>query len=105
MAMYLREGGASRSQVIAACAANWGSSGPHNNKRTELVRDHKLASNVPTADDAFGHKVYAIALTAKGTARVQAALAPKADAKPAKAKSMPKAKCALFTHVKCWLRI
>ena len=69
IAMNLRDGGASTAQIIAACAANWGSSGTHNNKREKLITQ-KYAKKVTMADDQFGHTVYKIALTEKGEAKV-----------------------------------
>ena len=89
IAMNLRESGASTAQIVAACAANWGSSGTHNNKRDQLVTAMRLCKTVSMADDTFGHKVYAIALTPKGEAKVKAAVeVPLKAEKPVKAKTV-----------------
>jgi hypothetical protein len=70
MAMYAREGGASDGQVKAACIAGWGSSGSHHNKRRDLVGAGLVKEINKGVSDAQGHKVYAIQLTAKGTAKL-----------------------------------
>lgn len=89
MAMYLRPQGASDGQVKAACIIQWGSSGSHHNKRRDIVAA-KFVRDVPTVNDAQGHKVYAIALTDKGNkvvadkAAAAAAAAAEKAAKPRK---------------------
>jgi len=87
MAMYAREGGASDGQVKAACIAGWGSSGSHHNKRRDLVGAGLVKEINKGVSDAQGHKVYAIQLTAKGTAK----LAKPVEAKPAKPAKAAKA--------------
>ena len=85
MAMYLRDGGATDGQVKMACIIQWGSSGSHHNKRRDLIAA-KLVAEKPAVSDAQGHKVYAIALTARGTSKVEGAaatqVAVKATSKP-----------------------
>ena len=92
MAMYLREAGASDGQVKAACIIQWGSSGSHHNKRRDIVAA-KFVRDVPTVNDAQGHKVYAITLTDKGNKLVTdrvAAVTAAAEAKPAKVAKVAK---------------
>ena len=92
MAMYLRDGGATDGQVKMACIIQWGSSGSHHNKRRDLIAA-KLVAEKPAVSDAQGHKVYAIALTAKGVSKVEgsaaAEVAVKATSKPRKGKGKP----------------
>lgn len=86
MAMALRAGGVTGTQIIAACGA------PQLNKMRDTV--HKgLAKWAALPMTEAGHKVYHLELTAKGNSKVAKAEAPKAEA-PAKAKrvSKPKAK-------------
>lgn len=92
MAMYLRDGGATDGQVKLAAIVQWGSSGSHHNKRRDLV-GAGLVKAKPVVSDAQGHKVYAIALTDKGTKKLAAE--PKAATeKPAKVTKAKTAKAA-----------
>ena len=91
MAMYLREGGATDGQVKMACIIQWGSSGSHHNKRRDLI-GAKFVKAKPVVSDAQGHKVYAIALTATGTAKVAKPVDVVKVAKPVKAKAAKPAK-------------
>ena len=91
MAMYLRAGGATDGQVKMACIIQWGSSGSHHNKRRDL-QGAGFVKNIPATNDAQGHKVYAIALTTKGTAKLAKPVDTAKAAKPAKAQATPKAK-------------
>jgi len=87
MAMYLRQGGATDGQVKMACIIQWGSSGSHHNKRRDLI-GAKLVKAVPQVTDAQGHKVYAVALTATGTAKLTKPVEVVKVTKPAKAKAV-----------------
>ena len=66
-AMYLRETGATSGQVVIACGA------PQLNKMRDFIAKG-LLKQVPISKTAAGHTVYKLALTAKGTAKVNKAV-------------------------------
>jgi hypothetical protein len=65
IAMYLRDGGASQSQIVQVCGA------PQLNKARDLATDNYL-KRIPIAPDAKGHTVYKYEVTAKGLKRIEA---------------------------------
>lgn len=82
LAMMLRDSGVTGGQIVMACGA------PQLNKMRDTVAKG-LAKRVPISNDAAGHTVYKLALTAKGETKVKAAAEkPAADTvvKPAKAR-------------------
>lgn len=90
MAMYLRDSGATDGQVKMACIIQWGSSGSHHNKRRDIISAGWVKAK-PVQADAQGHKVYAIALTDKGTKKLATPVAAE-KAAPVKAKGERKDK-------------
>ena len=88
LAMAMRDGGVTASQIQLACGA------PQNNHRRGLITEG-MFKRVPAPPSVEGHTVYKIELTPKGQAsidRTAKAEAAKGEAKPAKAKaSKPRA--------------
>lgn len=82
LAMYLRDGGATNAQVVAAVG------NPQNNKRRQLIQAGKLVArrDGPATNEA-GHTVYRVALA---TAKAKAPRKAK-PAKPAKPEAKPEA--------------
>lgn len=85
VAMYLRPGGATSSQVVIAVGA------PQLNRMRGLIAD-KLLVRVPTPSSAAGHTVYAVTLTAKGEQAIKAHTVSEPAKAPAKAKGARKPK-------------
>lgn len=64
-AMALRDGGVTGAQIVMACGA------PQLNKMRGFITDG-LLKREPVSPDAKGHTVYKLAVTAKGTKRIEA---------------------------------
>lgn len=80
IAMGLRDCGVTGSQIVIACGA------PQLNKMRGFI-DDKLLKRLPAAPDAKHHTVYKLELTAKGQARIDAAI--KREAASAEAEKAP----------------